>query len=402
MEFKEKVFRRKSGKSKGKWIARIEYFDDVSGKMKCIERQADKRADAVDLKNARLNELKASGGQMPVGERMTFNQLADICERSFYHSAVIHEGKKISGVRSDAAAKGQIKNLREYFGKRLIKNITSTSLTEYKVWRLTTKVEKLDRTVKLATVNRALAIMRRMMKHAFRRRWVMDDIFLDSNAIDMTGEAARTRLLTLDEEKRLLATCIEDYEVDYERKRKGVEEKVKMTIKNRNYHLRTIIILALDSGMRRAEILKLEWKDIDFDNNCILVVGTNTKTELERLAPLSTRAKRELLRLKESYPNQRPFPLTDIKKPFENVKSLAKIDDLHFHDLRRTAVTRWIQQGTPLTLAGKLAGHTKVETTNKHYVSTDVQIVKEAAQRMDDFNEQMATKEDKTESGFLN
>jgi integrase len=55
--------------------------------------------------------------------------------------------------------------------------------------------------------------------------------------------------------------------------------------------LKAIIILALDSGMRRGEIFKLSWKDIDFDNGLIQVIGTNTKTERARLVPLSQRAK---------------------------------------------------------------------------------------------------------------
>lgn len=53
-----------------------------------------------------------------------------------------------------------------------------------------------------------------------------------------------------------------------------------------------MIILALDSGLRRDEIFKLRWQDIDFGNGIIRVLGTNTKTERERLAPLSGRAKK--------------------------------------------------------------------------------------------------------------
>lgn len=50
---------------------------------------------------------------------------------------------------------------------------------------------------------------------------------------------------------------------------------------------------------------------------------------------------------------------------FATAKRLAGIEDLHFHDLRRTVVTRWIQQGNPLALAGKLAGHSQLQTSNK-------------------------------------
>ena len=48
MDIKGKIFKRKSGKSKDKWIIRIEYFDEIQGKIRFVERQADKRSNAVD------------------------------------------------------------------------------------------------------------------------------------------------------------------------------------------------------------------------------------------------------------------------------------------------------------------------------------------------------------------
>jgi hypothetical protein len=68
---------------------------------------------------------------MQTGERMTFNQLADICEQIFYKPAEIVEGRKVAGIRSIAGLTPQINNLRSFFGKRLIKEITTESLTEY-------------------------------------------------------------------------------------------------------------------------------------------------------------------------------------------------------------------------------------------------------------------------------
>jgi integrase len=68
---------------------------------------------------------------------------------------------------------------------------------------------------------------------------------------------------------------------------------------------------------------------------------------------------------------------------------LAKIDDLHSHDLRRTAITRWIQQGTPLALAGKLGGHSQLQTTMKHYTANDANSVQEITERINAFYSQI-------------
>lgn len=123
-------------------------------------------------------------------------------------------------------------------------------------------------------------------------------------------------------------------------------------------------------------------QDVDFDNNLIRVVGTNTKTERARLVPLSQRAKNELEKLKKISSSEKPFPFTDIKRSFATAKRLAKIDGLHFHDLRRTAITRWIQQGISLALAGKLGGHSQLQTTIKHYTVNDADSIKEITQRI--------------------
>lgn len=400
MEIKWKIFKRKAGKSKNKWIVRIEYFDDVVGKTRFVERQAEKRSDAVDERDRQINDLKKSHGQSQTGERMTFDNLADICEKIFYKPAVIVEGRKVAGVRSVKPAKAQLDALRSFFGKRLIRKITTESLTDYKLWRLKTKSERKKQPVRISTVNRELATMRKVMRFAYGKGWILKDIFFNAKVIEASGEVERTRILTKEEESRLLENCQGEREIDYERKWKGKEQKIKATVSVDNPHLKAMIILALDSGMRRGEIFKLRWQDIDFDNNLIRIVGTHTKTERERIAPLSQRAKDELEKLKEITQGENPFPFTDIKRSFATAKKLAKIDDLHFHDLRRTAITRWIQQGTSLAFAGKFAGHSQLQTTMKHYTATDSDMIRELNERMNNFHSQKTV--ETKENDFVN
>lgn len=388
MEIKDKIFKRKSGKSKDKWIIRIEYFDEIQGKIRFVERQAEKKSSAVDERDRLIDEIKKTQGQIQTGERMTFDRLADICEKTFYKPAVIVEGRKIAGVRSYESVKFQINNLRSFFGKRLVNEITTESLTDYKIWRLKTKSEKLKRTVKIATANRELSAMRKMMRFAYGKGWILRDIFFNAKVIDTASEVERTRLLTKDEETRLLASCQGERQIDYKRKIKGLEKKVAANICVDNPHLKAVIILALDSGMRRGEILKLRWQDLDYENSLIRILGTHTKTERTRIAPLSNRAKDELSRIREFTPGENPFPFASFKRSFATAKRLAGIDDLHFHDLRRTAITRWIQQGTSLAFAGKFAGHSQLQTTMKHYTSTDADMIQEVNERMNSFHTQ--------------
>jgi integrase len=409
MNIKSKIFKRKTGKSKGKWIIRIEYFDEMLGKNRFMERHAEKRSDAIDERDKLASKIETSHGQIQTGERMTFNDLAAVCEKNFYKPAVIVEGRKIAGVRSFQTVQIQLKILKMFFGKRLVRQITTESLNDYKIWRLkigsqNPSVQKDSKTtvpIKLSTVNRELSTMRRMMRFAYGKGWIVKDIFFNAKVIEMSAEIERTRLLSKSEEIRLLVACQGEREIKYKRIRHGKEESISAIHSLDNPHLKAMIILAIDSGMRRGEIFKLRWQDIDFDNNLIRIVGTHTKTERERIAPLSQRAKDELEKLKKITSGENPFPFIDIKRSFATAKRLAGIDDLHFHDLRRTAITRWLQQGTSLAFAGKFAGHSQLQTTMKHYTSTDAGMIQEMNERMNNFNSQVKETE-QIESELVN
>jgi len=389
MEIKTKVFKRRSGKSKGKWTARIEYFDHETGRTLTRERTRDKRGDAIDERDRLAGELKKSHGGIRKGERMTFDQLAEICSDLFYKQAVIVEGRKIEGVRSYATFQNYLTLLKEFFGKRKIGNITTESLRDYRRWRLKAGSRRPEVIaakkfvpIKLGTINRELSTMRRITRYALSQGWITKDIFFKAEVIDASAEIERTRLLTRDEEIRLLAACQGERSTTYERKRFGRKETVTANIKVDNPHLKAIILLAVDAGMRRGEILKLRWRDLDFKRNLITITGTHTKTERERIAPLTERVKTELYRVREFTPGEQPFPFTEFKRSWATAKRIAEIEDLHFHDLRRTALTRWQKAGLPIALAGKMAGHTNLQTTMKHYTATDAATASEFAERL--------------------
>ncbi|MCD9187270.1 MAG: site-specific integrase [Pyrinomonadaceae bacterium] len=303
--------------------------------------------------------------------------------------------------------------MKEFYGKRLLNEITTESLRSYKMWRLKRKSQtKKDATVKLTTVNRDLSVMRKMMRYAYGKGWVLRDIFFNAGVIDVSHETARTRLLTREEENRLLNSCQGERQITYERTKKNNPnevEEIEATISVDNPHLKGMILLALDSGMRRGEILKLRWQDIDFDNNVINIIGTHTKTERPRIAPLTQRSKVELEKLKEISKGENPFPYVDIKRSFATAKRIAGLNDLRFHDLRRTAITRWLQNNTPLAIAGKFAGHSQLQTTMKHYTATDLSMAQEINEKLNAFNlqpiqpmEEQTQIHEQIENDFLN
>ena len=78
------------------------------------------------------------------------------------------------------------------------------------------------------------------------------------------------------------------------------------------------------------------------------------------------------------------------KRSWTTAKSIAKIDDLHFHDLRSTAITRLIDAGIPLPEVAKIAGHEKYTTTVKHYVAMDQDMTRKVGDTINAANEARA------------
>jgi integrase len=101
--------------------------------------------------------------------------------------------------------------------------------------------------VKLATINRELELLRHMLNQA-------DDILIRVPSfrgmmISKKQEYKRNRVLSHDEEMRLLAAC----------------DTADKQGRFKRLHVRPILICALDTAMRKGEILSLEWRDVDFD-----------------------------------------------------------------------------------------------------------------------------------------
>src|SRR5260370_37784356 len=115
------------------------------------------------------------------------------------------------------------------------------------------------RAVSVAAVNRELELLRAVLRFAQREGWIVKSPFeLGAPLISKVSETRRDRVLSFAEEARLLAACTD-----------------------KRAHLRPLLITALDTGMRRGELFKLAWSDVDFNANLIRVRATNTKTRSE-------------------------------------------------------------------------------------------------------------------------
>ena len=352
-------------KERKSWTARITYRDE-SGKVRNIKRQVENRTEGKQLLNKILREIEDHGEQIIDGDSMTFKKLAGIYEERKLTPPVYKGEAKVSGLRSHQSMKVFLKALVEHFGAKRIKSITHSDLEKFKLDRLkTTTVRGSERSI--TSVNRELQLMRAVLNFAKRNGWIANNPFEQGESlISQAQENRRDRVLSREEEMRLLAAC-----------------------NGRRAHLRSILICALDTGMRRGEILQLRWRDVNIEEGVITIRATTTKTMRPRSVPTSTRLREELKRMLEKAPDDSEFLIfgidSDVKHGFTSACEEAGIEDFHFHDCRHTATTRLAQSGlSPLELM-RITGHSQLTTLTRYFNQTNEQL-KKAAAALDAFN----------------
>jgi integrase len=332
-----------------------------------LQRRGESKAHARDLLQALLREIDATDGQGPLSERKTFAELCDYFEKHYVKAAEYVDGRKVAGVRSLGTAKGQLNVLRDYFGSSRLRSITHGDVRQFRAARLAQETRtKTQRT--LASVNRELSMLRRMLNVAQREGWILRSPFAAGDSlISLADENKRERILTREEELKLLAAC---------------------EIPQRT-HLKAILICALDTGMRQGEIFSLRWRDVDLESILVNIRAFHTKTMKERQVAITTRLALELERLKTSAPHNSDglvFGIIDnVKRSFTAARNKAGLEDVRFHDLRHTAATRLVGAHIPLSEVGRVLGHTQANTTYR-YVNANVETAKRAAAALDAFN----------------
>src|SRR5882724_1912521 len=277
------IIRRKArGKgAKPTWWARVTYTDPVTGKRHDRQRRAENKVDAGDLVHELLAELDATGGRSLAKEHMTFLDLATYFEKQYLKPAEYVDGRKVAGVRSLSPAIAAVNTLKEHFGKRQLRGITHSDIRSFRAERLATKT-RAGKQRSVAAVNRELEKLRRLLNIAEREGWILRNPMRSGDSlISVADERKRERIITRDEELRLLTACDDRW----------------------RRHLRPIVICALDTGMRRGEILSLKWSDVDFEERVLTIRAFNiTKTMKERQVSLTARLALELEQLWDASP----------------------------------------------------------------------------------------------------
>ena len=200
--------------------------------------------------------------------------------------------------------------------------------------------------VKPDTVNRELSLIHHIFEIA-RKEW---GIGIPVNPVSLVrrpkNSPGRERRLAQGEENQLLAILA----VGDRRPNGTFDTSV------RNIWLKPVVQFALETAMRRSEILALQWGDVDLGKRTAKVL--DSKNGSSRLVPLSRRAVGILLSLPESKSGKVFDTTADaMKKAFSRAVDRAGITNLRFHDLRHEGTSRLFERGLTIMEVPLLTGH---------------------------------------------
>jgi len=133
-------------------------------------------------------------------------------------------------------------------------------------------------------------------------------------------------------------------------------------------HLTPAVLISMNTGMRRGELLALRWASIDFKGKQLTIEGSTAKSLQTRHLPLNSEALATLKAWREQAPaGERVFAIdTGFKSAWAPLLTRAKITGFRWHDLRHHFASRLVQAGVPLNTVRELLGHGSLAMTLRY------------------------------------
>ena len=317
----------------------IDYIDPHG---KRVRQMFKKRKDA-DAELGKRVSLIAEGRYLDVKKdyKTTLGELIQKYEENFRDQAAYKKYKVYC-----------LENFKQHFGEDTrLSNIRYVDLETYRN-HLGRKLTRHGTVRKVGSVNREIACLHHVFTKGVEWELMEKNPFDKGKTLIQKENNKRLRFLTEEEIEKLLDEC------------KGKK------------HLHRIVECALNTGMRRNEILSLEWGQI---KNGLIYLQEKTKTKEARQIPINARMKEVFKEIRKeqglkskfvfTYQHGKkatPMPIHRIDRAFNGAVRRAKIEDCRFHDLRHTFASHLIMRGATLKEVQELLGHTTMTMTLRY------------------------------------
>jgi integrase len=330
----------------GRWQARV------------VRRGFAPEVRTFDTKEAAVKWARAIESEMDQGRFVSPRE----AERTTLGDILNRYSKEVSPTKRAAESEqALLKRLGTFrIAKLSLANLTPKAVASFRDDRLAK--------VQASTTIRQLAVLRAVLNHA-RREWGYGiDNPVEKIRMPPTP-AQRGRVLAPEEETRLLEVLTPG---------KLRNERGQFGKATRDVWVKPMLIVALESAMRRGELLALRWRNVDLERRTAYL--PITKNGKPRTVPLSPRAL-EVLRALPRAIDGRVFPITrwTVEQVFERARRVAGIEDFRFHDTRHTATTRLARKVPNVIELAAITGHSNVAMLKRYYHVTADELAQKIA-----------------------
>jgi len=207
--------------------------------------------------------------------------------------------------------------------------------------------------------NRTMELIRRLFAVALDWGMLPPGQENPAKGLKKFPEQPRERVLTEDELRRLGAALAQEQDV----------------------YARGAITLSLLCGTRIGETLASEWQEFDLAQRLWKIPSAHSKNKKVHTLPLSQAAVDLLSSLPRMAGNDRVFPIKSVRPAWERLRVAAEIPDVRVHDLRRSAASMMLNEGTSIHTVSELLSHRNLSITASTYAHLGDEPLKEAAEK---------------------
>ena len=279
------------------------------------------------------------------------------------------------------AAQSTLNMMQSQFGYKFYSSpINELRIADFYAWRNA----RLEQGRKATTVNKNIVALKAAL------RWGVKHGYVDSNPLEKLemlkeyDSATKTRYLTDDERERLFASLNareERIKAGRDSHNKWLEERnepLLPDLKERAFvdYLKPMIIVSLNTGIRRGSLFQLRWSDIDFKENILTVRPSTEKTGKLIHIPMNPTLTETLQIWRDQtggnggdliFASPKTGGVIDnCKKSWASVLKEAYIENFRWHDMRHDFASQLVKKGVDLNTVRELLGHVDMTMTLRY------------------------------------
>lgn len=247
-----------------------------------------------------------------------------------------------------------------------VKHLQPEHFNDYKERRLKEPSPRKGRdTIAAGTVKRELTTLKRVIDYKKRELGIQINPVNTEDVKRPAVSDERDVRLTAEEMKRLLYECYAA----------------------RNKYLGPFVELALETGARRSNLLRLEWDDLDLEKRTVLfraIKNSRSPEEIkDHMTGLSPRAIKILQGLPRTDDRVLPLNSNSVRKAFERARERAEVPYFTFHDIRHERISNLIERDWSIIKVMAVTGHKDVKSL-KRYANMQPEYMADELAKLDD------------------